>query len=252
MSLSLKALPLLVSLVPFALSQSSSPPAPLYASGPFPGQHIPWAVATGKSEAAWTQKDIFTPAQLSNVADFLAQPPILTDGLARDNIVAYFPAGAAVISEDKSAWDVDDDATVSRLCSSCPVKKTDQAISFDENNADWSTLWTLAKQAFDAALVADPDNNLPTKLVTNFWTNDQMSPPNPLCVTVKLEALQRSSQTLLGNMKQDLHDHFQKMQQVCKCDGLNAFGGGTKVLMRGGLPRWRMSMQPNGASCVPW
>ena len=245
-SLSLNFLPIFVPLLPFTLAQSDqgAPIAAKYASGPYAGENIPFAVATGDTQAAWIHNKSLTNAQLASVASLLSQSVILNNSLSSTDIKSYFPAGAAAVVEDNLMWFAQDQEITT-------VAHTDQAMVFDESNPDWSTLWQLANNAFGIAIAADK-NNVPFKLVMNLWTNDQMSPPNPLCTTVTLEALQPYSQTLYGNMVQDLHVHFQMFQKACNCQGLTAFTGGTKVLMRNNKPRWRMSMQVNGASCVPW
>ena len=255
MSVLLEVLSLLVTLLPFALSQDGqgAPVAAKYASGPYPGEIIPFAVATGNTQATWIHNESLTSAQLAGVASLLSQSVVLTQDLSTTDIKSYFPASAATVVEDNTMWSAQDEAitTVAHTCLPCPVAKTDQAMVFNETNPDWDTTWQLAQDAFGIAIAAD-QNKVPFKLAMNLWTNDQMNPPNPLCTTVTLEALQGYSQTLYGNMVQDLHDHFQMFQKACNCQGLTAFTGGTKVLMRNSKPRWRMSMQANGASCVPW
>ena len=192
MSLSLNFLPIFVPLLPFTLAQSNqgAPVAAKYASGPYAGKNIPFAVATGDTPAAWIHNESLTNAQLASVASLLSQSVILNNSLSSTDIKSYFPAGAAAVVEDNLMWFAQDQeiTTVAHTCLPCPSAKTDQAMVFDESNPDWSTLWQLANNAFGIAIAADK-NNVPFKLVMNLWTNDQMSPPNPLCTTVTLEAL---------------------------------------------------------------
>ena len=259
MTLSLKFISLTLPFLPFAFCQDTQgwdyafdPEYPKWSSG----QNVSYAFAVGDGQPTWIRHVGFTPAQLNGLSDLLTRQAVLntaTNDMSKPNpyvppLVANF---APVNVEDPSTYASPDDAVIGDSCGKCPTTTTDQAMIFPKDSPDWNAIWQTVSLTYNMALSEVGDY---FKMALNLWTNDQYTPANPLCTTLTLESLQPKSQSIASTLKQDMQGHFQDWQYRCQCRGVagNAFGGGTRVMMRGGQPKWRMGMTIKGGSCVPW